>query len=488
MPDGPTRYEQIVRELSMLIERGVLRPGDRVPSLREASEHHRVSIGTVHRAYDLLEERGLVEVRPQSGVYVRERPPRVGHRHQALTNLAPEPTVSRPPPGATYVKVDAYIAQVIEANKQRELVPFGSSYPSPELLPFDKLNRIAANEARRLPAWAYLDDMPQGSAELRRLIALQYLKSGVAVSAGDIVITCGAMEAINLSLGAVTEPGDVIAVESPGYYALLSAAELMGLKVAEIATHPREGIDLGSLRNVLQSLKIKACIVMSSFSNPFGCCMPEAKKRELAALLSGEDIPLIEDDVLAELYFGKIRPRPIKTFDKKGLVLHCGSFSKCLAPGYRVGWVAPGRFKHAVERLKFMTSISTASLPQAAVAEYLKHGGYERHLRRLRQRLSAAMPAMAQAVAAYFPSGTRITRPGGGYMLWVELPKSIDSLLLHRMALAKNISLVPGSIFSARRKYNNCIRLNFGHPETKATRDAVRTLGGLCSDLVVAGR
>jgi DNA-binding transcriptional MocR family regulator len=188
------------------------------------------------------------------------------------------------------------------------------------------------------------------------------------------------------------------------------------------------------------------------------------------------------------LYFGKIRPRPIKTFDKKGLVLHCGSFSKCLAPGYRVGWVAPGRFKHAVERLKFMTSISTASLPQAAVAEYLKHGGYERHLRRLRQRLSAAMPAMAQAVAAYFPSGTRITRPGGGYMLWVELPKSIDSLLLHRMALAKNISLVPGSIFSARRKYNNCIRLNFGHPETKATRDAVRTLGGLCSDLVVAGR
>jgi DNA-binding transcriptional MocR family regulator len=392
MPDGALpRYKQLAREFGTLIERGVLRPGDRIPSLRKASEQHRVSVGTIHRVYELLEERGLVEVRPQSGVYVRARAGRLTPKPDEAAALAPEPRTTKPPAASTYIDVDALIFEVLEANRRRDVVPFASSYPNPELLPLDKLNRIAATEARRMPLWASVDDTPQGNAELRRLIALRYLKSDIALSADDIVVTCGAMEAMNLSLGAVASRGDVIAIESPGYYRLLSAAQLMGLKVVEIATSPREGIDLGSLRNALQGIRIAAVVVMSNFQNPLGGTMPDANKRELASMLAAEGVPLIEDDVFTELYFGRLRPRPVKTFDKKGLVLHCGSFSKCLAPGYRVGWVAAGRYTHNVQHLKVMTSISTASLPQAALAEYLKHGGFERHLRRFRQRLSAAL-------------------------------------------------------------------------------------------------
>jgi DNA-binding transcriptional MocR family regulator len=478
MPNDRVRYELLTKELAKLIEQGVLRPGDRLPSLRAASEQHRLSIGTVHRAYEVLEERGLVEVRPQSGFYVRARLPRAATRERTD---APEPTPSTPPLSSTFVDVDHLVAEVIEANRRRDVVPLGLPHPNPNLLPLDQLNRMAASEARRLSAWASIDDVPLGNAELRRLIALRYLKSNIAVSPEDIVVTCGAMEAMNLSLAAVTKPGDVIAIESPSYYRLLSVAELMGLKVAEVATHPREGIDLKSLRGALRSLKISACVVMGNFQKPLGATMLEGKKRELASLLAREGVPLIEDDVFAELYFEKERPRPVKAFDRKGMILHCGSFSKCVAPGYRVGWVAPGRFQYDVQRLKVRTSIATASLPQAAIAEYVKHGGYERHLRRLRRALSEGMQALSLAVRAHFPPGTRLSRPRGGYMLWVEVPEPFDAMQLHKLALAKNISLLPGPLFSPRRGYRNCVGLNFGQSDVTRAREAVATLGGLCA-------
>jgi len=252
----------------------------------------------------------------------------------------------------------------------------------------------------------------------------------------------------------------------------------MGMKVVEIATSPRDGIDLNSLQNALDTLDVTACIFMSNFQNPLGALMPDEKKRELVAMLAKTNTPVIEDDVYAELYFGKAKPLSAKSFDRSGLVLHCGSFSKSLAPGSRIGWVIPGRFKSEIERLKFITTISTSSLPQAALAEYLKYGGYDRHLRGFRQRLSEALAAMTQAVTTHFPAGCRLTQPQGGYLLWVEMPKSIDALRLHRLALAEGISIAPGPLFSVKRKYKNFVRLNYGHFD-KSTVNALRTLGRL---------
>jgi len=258
----------------------------------------------------------------------------------------------------------------------------------------------------------------------------------------------------------------------------------MGMKVVEIATNPRDGIDLGSLQNALDSLDVAACVVMPNFQNPLGALMPDEKKRELVAMLAKNNTPLIEDDVYAELYFGKTKPRPAKSFDRSGLVLHCGSFAKCLAPGSRVGWVMPGRFMSEIERLKFISTISTSSLPQAALAEYLKYGGYDRHLRRLRKRLQEALTATTQAVTIHFPAGCRLTQPKGGYVLWLELPKPIDALQFHRLALAEGISIAPGPLFSAKRSYKNFIRLNYGHFDVNSTVNAVRTLGRLTTNLL----
>jgi DNA-binding transcriptional MocR family regulator len=469
------RYEQVASELSTLISRGVLRPGDRIPSVRKACEQYRVNAGTILQAYGQLEARGLIMARRRSGYYVRA----------IQVGWAPEPAISAPSHGSTRVNVANLAFEVLASIKDRGIVPLGSAFPSPELFPLRKLNKLAAAAARRLPTWSSISDLTPGNAELRRKIGLRYLEAGLAASGDDVVITSGALEGINLCLQAVARPGDKIAIESPTFYSTLMAIERMGLKAVEIATHPREGIDLASLRTALDKHEIKACIFMPTFQNPLGSCMTDDSKRELVDMLARREIPLIEDDVYAELYFGAVRPRPAKAFDRKGLVLHCGSFAKWLAPGYRVGWATPGRFKEAVERLKFMTTLTTASLPQVAIVEYLKQGGCERHLRTLRHTLSAQLDCMRQALERHFPQGCcKVTRPEGGYMLWIELPRGVQALRLHQLALQKRISIAPGPIFSSQHRYSNFIRINFGHPWSETMDDAVKTLGKMIAEMV----
>jgi DNA-binding transcriptional MocR family regulator len=363
----------------------------------------------------------------------------------------------------------------------REVVPFGSAFPSPLLFPLARLGQAMAASAKSLDPWSTVDDLTPGSAALRRQIALRYLADGVPVSTDEIVITNGALEALNLCLGAVTQPGDSVVVESPTFYAALQALERLGLQAIEVPTHPREGVELAALEMALQRHKPKACWLMTTFQNPLGSSMPEAKKKSLVQLLARFDVPLIEDDVYAELYFGDRRPAPAKAFDAGGLVLHCSSFSKSLAPGYRIGWAAAGRHARKVARLKLATSLATSAPAQLALATYLEKGGFDKHLRQLRQSLAMQQATFAQAVGHYFPAGTRATRPHGGYFLWVELPGSADALQIHRRALELGISVAPGPIFSATRAFGNCLRLNYGHAWDARSERALETLGRLAA-------
>ena len=189
-----------------------------------------------------------------------------------------------------------------------------------------------------------------------------------------------------------------------------------------------------------------------------------------------------------EMYFGLRRPPPAKAYDRQGLVMHCSSFSKCLAPGYRVGWTAAGRFAPAIQRLKLMSTLSTAIPSQMALSDYLERGSYERHLRQLRQTLAGQQALALRLIARHFPQGTRVTRPEGGYFLWLELPPQVDALQLHRMALSQRISIAPGHLFSADRRFAHCLRLNYGHPGDARFEAALKTLGELASLLCGAAR
>jgi DNA-binding transcriptional MocR family regulator len=299
------------------------------------------------------------------------------------------------------------------------------------------------------------------------------------VSPDEIIVTAGALEALNLALQVVTAPNDIVAIEAPSFYGCLQAIEGAGRRAVEIPADPQHGLDLRALEQTLARVPVKACWFMTTFHNPLGATLPAATKERLVMLLAARGIPLIEDDVYSELYFGRERPRITKVWDRKGLVLDCGSFAKSLAPGYRLGWIAAGQFATAVRNRKITTSLATSIPIQEAISRYLATGVYDRHLGRLRRALAQQQALLVSALERHFPKECRWSRPEGGYQLWVQLPPGADALELQARALEQNVSLAPGPIFSARREFARAIRLNYGHPWTERTEAAIRLLGKL---------
>jgi DNA-binding transcriptional MocR family regulator len=467
-------YEEVADKIAKQIETGTLKPGEKVPSVRKLNSQMGVSISTVLQSYRLLEDKGLIEARPQSGYYVRLRP----------RELPPEPHMSSPRLAATKVDMCELALEVHEAFMNPDILPLGAATPSDELLPTTKLYRLLGTVARKYGTASNRYDTPQGNLELRRQIARRSLDWGCNLSAEDILITVGCSEAMNLGLRAVTRPGDTVAVESPVYFGFLQILESLNLKAVEIPTHPREGMCLGSLEQALKRQTIAAVFASGNFQNPLGTLMPEKNKKELVELLAQRDIPLLEDDIYGDLYFQGSRPRTLKSFDKKGTVILCSSFSKTISPGFRIGWIVPGRERDKVRRLKLTNSISTATLPQMAIAEMLANGGYDRYMRRVRKVYASQVQIVTQAVRRYFPEGTKVTRPTGGTVLWVEFPGKVDTIELYRRALAKRISIVPGPLFSPKRQYSQCIRLNCGHPWTEKLEEGMITLGQLAMKMM----
>jgi DNA-binding transcriptional MocR family regulator len=356
-------------------------------------------------------------------------------------------------------------------------VPFGAAYPGPATLPVQKLSRMMAAVARRMPERGINYDMPPGAESLRRQLARRSLDWGSPLTPDDFITTCGGTEALALCLRAVTKPGDVVAIESPTYFGVLQAIEQLGLKALEIPMHPRDGMNLDALEQALRTRRIAACLAVPNFNNPLGSLMPEENKRRLVEILARRDVPLIEDDINGELFHSGNRPRVVQSFDKEGRVMLLGSFSKTLAPGYRVGWVVPGRYYEKVKALKFTSTLATATLPQLAIADFMANGGYDHHLRSLRQSFVTQLQRVGEAVAESFPAGTKLTRPAGGFVLWIELPKKVSALRLHEEALARKISIAPGPMFSAKQGLENFIRLNCGHPWSASLEKAVGVLG-----------
>jgi DNA-binding transcriptional MocR family regulator len=358
-------------------------------------------------------------------------------------------------------------------------VPLGSACPDPSLFPTKKLARILASAGRNEPALLGRYSMNWAFDPLSREIARRYLQAGCPLSHEEVVITVGCTEALNLSLRAVTKPGDTVAVETPAYFGFLEAIQSLNLRVLEIPTDPRTGMCLDSLREALANNDVKALLVMPSFENPLGSCMPDDKKEKLYDLLREFDVPAIEDDIYGDLHFGDRRPKPLKSWDTDGRVLLCSSFGKTLAPALRVGWCAPGRYLERVRRLKFTNTLGTPVVLQKTVSDFLRNGGYDHHLRSIRRAYHQQLQLCSQAILRNFPEGTRLSRPEGGFILWVELPHGVDTLVLHQEALRHRINTAPGPLFSVKDRYRTCLRMSCGIPWSDTIDDAVRTLGDL---------
>src|SRR5688572_5214329 len=450
----PLLYERVARMVESQIASGALRGNERIPSVRSMSRSAKVSISTVVQAYLHLENIGLIEARPQSGFYVR--PP----LRASVPPPRPKVSRSRRPVSIAAETLDA----CREAMARPDILKLNGAFTSPTLYPNQRLNNLIREVLRDHPAHAGECLLPPGHEELRRQIAKRMTFGGAPADPSHVVITSGAMDAITMSLQVLCKAGDTVLVESPTYFGLLQVVEYLGLKVVEVPNHASTGIDVDAVRNIARTTRLAAAVLMPNFNNPTGSVTPDAAKREIVSILTAVEVPIMEDDIYGDLHYGNVRPTSLRAYDEAGLVISCGSVSKTIALGYRIGWAVSPQFHTDIARAKFFSSVACPTLQQHVLARYYASGGYDRYLRRVRTMLAGNAQSFIDAIARYFPEGTRVARPARGLVIWVELPSNVDGAELFRTALASRIGIAPGVVFSASAAYRNYIRLSCGLP------------------------
>lgn len=466
-------YAQVENLIKSGISDGTFLPGTKIPSVREMSRKLDVSISTVMQAYALLETRGYVEVRPQSGYFVKPLTVAAAEADSGIKSKA----VSAP----RFVQKTSRHLDIVQACSNEKLVPLGGATIHQSMLPIASLQKSLLNVVRNHPEQSAKYTPIAGYAPLCREIAKRSVASGFRVKPEGVVITNGCTEALYLALKACTVPGDIVAVESPTYHGILRLIEDLGLKILELATSADEGIDLKAFEEKAQKFKIKAALLTPNFLNPLGSLMSDENKKKLVQIGYKYDITLIEDDIYTELYFTSKRPTSLKAYDEKDKNYLCSSFSKTLSAGYRIGWVIPPEeMKDQILLLKSTSSYGTNGILQMALADHLVNHSYDRHLRRLRQNLNNNMYLFKQAIRKYFPEDIKMTNPQGGCLIWIEFPNSFDATAVYEKALKKNISIIPGEAFSSSGKYTNCLRINIGVPWSKDIEKALMDIADLC--------
>lgn len=464
-----TRYEQVADKILGLIQNGILKEGDKIPSMRQLSSELGVSINTVKEAYWTLEKQNHIEAVPQSGFYVRKC---TRHHEPAVF----DPSAMDP----QQMSLCQIYGAFQYAGKYTPELNLGVSNLHPDFWPVDKLSKYM-QEVLRYPdidIFSYI--MSPGYPELRKQIARLSLSSGMELNPEEIIITNGCHEAIFLALKSVCKEGDTVIFESPLYFGQLRMLQQLNLKLIELPSCDKNGINLDTLRFILENHPVKAIFTIPNFNNPLGFVMPDEKKKKMVELADEYNVILIEDDVYGDLFF-ETRPSACKTYDKKNSVIHCSSMTKTVAPGLRIGWIAPGVHFDNICNLKSTLNISTSSINQITAALFFKEGGYDRHMRKLRVLLKQQVCDVRNCILENFPAGTNVTDPEGGSLLWVTLPGAIDSLQIYHEALKRNILISPGCLFSMKPKFSNCMRINAGHWNEKI-RKAVVYLGKLCRE------
>ena len=448
------KYLQLARDFERQLRTGALRVGDRLPSVRQLSDEHRVSAATAVGCYVWLERQGYVRARPKSGFYVSRTPMADG----------PAPAVGARMKGPVSVPPRSLGAESPGADPRKGVVEMGSAIVGAELLPMNRLNRSIRMALSAFTDHAVRYEDPRGNLRLRRQIARLLFRQGASAAPDDLIVTSGSTEALHLSVRAVTRPGDVVAVESPGCFEMLDTLHALHLRVMEVPHVRHRGIDLGLLSMAVKRHRVTAMIMNATCHNPLGDCVADDAKAEIVAFAVRHDIAVIEGDTFGELVFSGDRPRPLKAFDRTGIVLQCASLAHYVAPGFNLGWVHAGRWQADVQRLKGITNLASARLPQLALAEFLESGGFEKHVKQLRLALWRAVEASRDEVLRTFPAGTRVSRPEGGFVLWIQLPAGHEGADVQRRAEAQGVHILAGTVFSASGQYADCIRIACGHP------------------------
>ncbi|PCK01720.1 MAG: hypothetical protein COA42_22820, partial [Alteromonadaceae bacterium] len=308
----------------------------------------------------------------------------------------------------------------------------------------------------------------------------------------QIIITNGCLEAVTLSVMELSAPGETVAIFTPCYSGLLLSLHNLGRNILEIPC-ASDGPDMSVLENLMAEQAFKVLILSAIAYNPLGFNLSVEVKQRIAALAHQYQSPLIEDDAYGELAYHGQPNSPIVSYasrqtdqKKSAPIIYCGSFSKALTTGFRVGWLAThGNISPFIKR-KLSINLTSSQPPQVGLADYLYSEGYRAHINRLRGVLEREINCLSEAVLRHFPTGTQLGQVRGGMFVWVKLPENLESMDLYQAALAHNISLSPGEVFSMAGMATHCIRLSASHPWSDEREAAVVVLGKLTEGLLRA--
>lgn len=460
------RYQLLENQLRAVIREQRILPGERLPSVRNLCRLHQASRATVLHALQRLEAQGLIEARPKSGFYVR-LPPRP---------LPSPPRINRQIEAPQPVTVSELLLDIMRRGAAFDLLPGQGEGDVPAGI--TALNRSVGRALRRQHGddHQYYDE-PAGLPVLREQLAGRLARRGAAVHAGQLCITSGCQHSLFLGLMACCRPGDVVAVESPGFYGVLQLLEQLQLQAVEIPSSSADGMDMDALEMALQRWPVRACVVSPAFSTPTGALLPEVSRQRLLALAEQYDLAVIEDDIYADTAFSQI-PDPLLALDYSGRVILCGSFSKSLSRDLRLGWIAGGRWHQKILQLKLVTQLASGRALQQGVADFLADGSYSAHLRRQRYLLCQQRDQLLAALREW-PVTVSCSVPEGGLALWVVLPPTQDTRQLYCAALAEGIVITPGPLFSVAGGFRHCLRLSFAHQWNAARLRALQQFGYL---------
>jgi DNA-binding transcriptional MocR family regulator len=462
------KYQDIAEDLARRIDAGNLAPGERLASVRERGRMLGVSANTVVEAYRLLERRGLVRARERSGFFVTGRAAAI----TSIPGPAPEGLALAP------ASLSEQVQAIYRASQDPRFLKLGAALADRAFFPDRALRRHAGPTRPGEPDGLTFSPAP-GNSELRALLAERLKAQGMSCAAEDVVLTSGALESVFLSLFLLCRPGDVVGVESPTYFGTLQALETLGLTACELATDPYAGIDLAAFSTAARTRGMRACVVSANVQNPLGYVLSDERKAALAGAAAELGVTLVEDDIYGDLAYASPRPRPLKAFDDPGResVVHCSSVSKTLGGGLRLGWLVGRELAARATRAKAALNGGSPALSERMVAGFMASGGYDRHLSAVRGTFLGRVEAVSGALAAALPPGCRLSRPAGGYILWLELPPGVSGTELWRRLMGQGIAVAPGAAFSMGKAHDGYVRLNCGLVPSPALDAALAAIG-----------
>ena len=453
------------------ISSGKLVLNSRMPSLRNFRQQHLVSMTTALNCYQHLESLGWILAKPQSGYFV------CGQKssHQQPELIAFESIMTEPKLPAVEsdsqqyslaensfdLSVNHTVNPTVNHTINSEIVgPLGVARISESYIPVEQLQQSFRRALKRQGSKISFYPDVQGEKILRDTLSTHFKSYDFHIPSEELLITNSCMDAIRTAIEICTDIGDAVAISSPCFNGLLDMLAALDRKVVEIPS-TEQGIDLDQLEEHMKSKQIKAGLFCTSHMNPQGISMTALQKQRLVKLAEHYQTPIIEDDVYIELAHSKVMPLPAKHWDKKGYILWCGSVSKTIAAGYRLGWCWPGRYAAQYLQKRKYCNQGVSSPIQLALADFISNGDYSKHLRKLRVAMQQHTLSYQRYLSNNLPMASKISSPTGGFVLWIQVPKLHGRKLLNQ-ASKYNIDIRIGEQFSTRDLYQDYFRLNVG--------------------------